>query len=277
MNTQNFSGGLLACTLFLSACAPATVDQLSNTGKTQLSRQQLEDGVAGKKVRLEAVDFDANVTFQVNGTLSGTQRDGTKDKGKWKVTNEALLCLKFEKWYFGDSRCYQVFNDQEDKLVLFTSNGARYYTATVSNFRVATEETTTSSRPKPKPSASQPVLTPEEKRERIVRLARDCPDCNFPGADLSKANLIGAKLAGATLAGADMSGSNLRRADLRGADLTGANLALANLPGADLTDCKLEGADLSGANLTRAIVHGADFTGAILEGAILNSVQGKIE
>jgi hypothetical protein len=278
MKRRSLYNILLISTLFLAGCAPSTVNQFNAEGKNQLSKEQLEDGVAGKKIRLEAIDFDANVEFLPNGTLAGTQRDGTRDRGKWSVSEDNLLCIKFSKWYFGDLRCYQVFNDLNSQFVLFTSNGARYYTATVTNTSIAAGDAPMKkSTPSMQSPPARTISTPEENRDRIIRLARNCPDCNLQNVDLSRANLIGAKLSGADLSGADLSGSNLRRADLSGANLTRAKLVQANMPGADLTDCNLKGADLSGANLTRAIVHGTDFTGAITKGAILNSLQGTIE
>ena len=58
-------------------------------------------------------------------------------------------------------------------------------------------------------------------------------------------------------------GANLGRADLVGADLRGADLSDADLSGADLGYADLVGADLRGADLRYADLVGANTTGAI--------------
>jgi uncharacterized protein YjbI with pentapeptide repeats len=72
------------------------------------------------------------------------------------------------------------------------------------------------------------------------------------GANLRRANLVGANLRGADLRGAYLEGANLRGADLEGANLEGANLRGADLEGANLRGANLRGADLEGANLRGA-------------------------
>ena len=62
---------------------------------------------------------------------------------------------------------------------------------------------------------------------QILKLKKDCVNCDLSGADLSGL-------------------------DLREADLTEANLTEANLTKADLTEADLRDADLSGAYLSQA-------------------------
>jgi hypothetical protein len=254
------------------------MDNLLDEGKKPLSEKQLYELVANNSLHLEAIDFDAKIHYLSNGHLNATSLQGEQDKGRWSVTSDNQLCMKFELWYFGDLKCYNLIEDN-DKYLYFTTNGARYYTGTKTfgddSGLENTGPTGTINHAAPKPKAPQATrLSTAEKKRALVSLARNCPDCNFSGVDLRGAQLIGANLAGANLSGADLRDANLRRANLTGANLTEANLARINLAGADLTDCNLSDADLSGSNLIRANVTGAILTGAILSGAHLESIQG---
>ena len=264
--------------VFLGACAPVTMDQFLADGREPLSENQLRELVADHSLHLEAIDFDAKVQYLSNGHLTATSLPGEQDKGKWSITSDNQLCMKFDLWYFGDLKCYKVVQEQ-DKYLFFTTNGARYYTGTTSSGY-------SGPLPDQKPAdnnnhiaqrQSAPHVAPlsnEDKKHTLISLARNCPDCNFAGVDLREAQLIGANLAGTNLSGADLRDANLRRANLAGANLTGAKLARSNLAGANLTDCDLSDADLTGSNLIRANVTGAIFKGAILSGAHLESIQG---
>ena len=263
---------------FLVACAPATMNQLLSDGKEPLSGKQLHELVSGNSLHLEAIDFDAEVQYLPSGHLTAISLQGEEDKGRWSINAENQLCMKFELWYFGDLKCYKLI-EEKDKILFFTSNGARYYTGTSSSEQ--NDELTHQNSAEQsneiiqRQSASQvSKLSDEDKAHTLIRLARNCPDCNFVGVNLSGAQLIGANLAGSNLSGADLRDANLRRANLAGANLTGAKLARTNLAGADLTDCDLSDADLTGSNLIRATVTGAIFKGAILSGAHLESIQG---
>jgi hypothetical protein len=264
--------------MFLSACAPVTMNQFLADGREPLSENQLYELVADHRLHLEAIDFDAKVQFQANGHLTATGLQGEQDQGKWSIVSENQLCIKFELWYFGDLKCYRLVQDN-NKYLFFTTNGARYYTATrlpgssgsLANQDPAEKDTHRYQR------QSVPEVAPlsnEDKKHTLISLARNCPDCNFTGVDLRGAQLIGANLAGTNLSGADLRDANLRRANLVGANLTGANLARTNLAGANLSDCDLTDADLTGSNLISATVTGAIFKGAILSGAHLESIQG---
>jgi hypothetical protein len=264
--------------LFLGACAPATMNQLIAEGNTQLSGNQLRKLVTDRSLHLEAIDFDAQVQYLSDGHLQALSLQGAKDNGKWNVTSDDQLCMKFDSWYFSDLKCYKVVK-AKDQYVFFTSNGARYYTATTSAEHVA--EPGDQNRVKPalakensRQSPPAPRLSQAEKQQTLRHLARNCPGCNFAGADLAGAQLIAANLAGANLAGADLSDANLRRANLAGANLSGAKLIRTNLAGADLSESDLSAADLTGSNLIRAQVSGAKLQGATLTGAHLESIQG---
>jgi uncharacterized protein YjbI with pentapeptide repeats len=189
--------------------------------------------------------------------------------------------MKFDSWYFGDERCYMLFNEK-GKYVFFTTNGARYYTgvtlpennpggANQSGPETSGHRDVYSDNKGNEPAV---LLSETEKKDALIGLARNCPDCNFTGADLRGAQLVAANLAGANLSQADLSDANLRRANLAGANLSGAKLIRTNLAGADLTNCDLSHADLTDSNLIRATVTGAKLDGALLSGAHLESIQG---
>ncbi len=260
----------------LCACAPMTMNSFLSEGKKPLTEKQLHELVANNSLDLAAIDIDATIQYQPNGHLTAKSLQGETDKGKWTITSDSQLCMKFDHWYFGDQKCYKLFND-DGKYVFFTDNGARYYTGTASPYNSYEQESHGTNQESIAPNQndfSPPPLSQAEKEHALLTLARNCPDCNFTGVDLRKAQLIAANLAGANLSKADLSGANLRRANLVGANLSGANLTRTNLAGADLTNCNLAGADLTGSNLIRANVTGANLEGAVLLGAHLDSIQG---
>ncbi len=272
----------------LCSCASVTMTQFLADGKVPLSGTQLHELLVEHSLHLEAIDFDAKVFYLPNGQLTATSRLGAKDKGKWSISANDELCMKFDVWYFGDQRCYKLFNEN-DKYIFFRANGARYYTGTMSPKKadvVANQPQSEKSNPIDQGQnvattlsggnnpPSVPQLSKAERDHILINLARNCPDCNFAGIDLRGAQLVGANLAGANLAGADLRDADLRRANLSGANLSGAKLTGANLAAANLTDCDLSNADLTGSNLIRATVTGANLTGALLTGAHLENIQG---
>jgi uncharacterized protein YjbI with pentapeptide repeats len=274
--------------MLLFACAPVTINQFLSDGQKPLTQRQLQVLISNQSIHLEAIDFDAQVHYLPNGHLTATNRQGVKDSGKWNISSESRLCMKFSQWYYGDLKCYQVFNDK-DNYVFFTTNGARYYTATMpggngydaanhSRNEISNHEAQSRDAPavlsESNSTRTTVFLSEAEKRRALFNLARNCPDCNFAGVDLRGAELIAANMAGANLAGADLREANLRRANLSGANLSGANLAGSNLAGADLSNCDLSDADLTGSNLIRATVTGAKLDGSVLDGAHLESIQG---
>jgi len=264
--------------VFLSACTPATMSKLLAQGQKPLSEKQLLELVTNHSLHLEAIDLNANIKYLPNGHLVATSLQGEKEKGKWNITPtpDSKLCMKFDRWYYSDLKCYTLFSEG-DKYVFFTSNGARYYTGTASANTMGKQQSQVAEIESPTASQNDYSTTPlsrAEKEHTLISLARNCPDCNFAGVDLRNAQLTTANLAGANLSKADLSDANLRRANLAGADLSGANLTRTNLAGADLSNCNLKGADLTGSNLIRATVTGANLEGAILLDAHLDSIQG---
>lgn len=279
-------------------CGVSNQKQMLDAGQTPLDAEALYALVAGHSLQLTATDFDGQIYFQDSGRMSALNRAGEKDSGSWDITSDNMLCLDFGTWYFGDLKCYSVFTEQSGSTyIFFTTNGARYYSAepltgTPEALRAVGQKGTTTSylkqrqartgqssatdQPTRTTSVSTPAPEPSdaEMKHLMITTARNCPDCDLSGRDLSRADLIGANLARANLSGANLRGANLRRANLSGANLRNANLRTANLPGADLSNSNLKNADLTGANLVKADFTGAATDGIILQGALLEGTKG---
>jgi len=270
----------------LAGCAASQKDQLLEAGKTPLDHTHLSQLLNAHVLRLETIDFDARLTFFTDGHFEAAGRSGASDKGKWIINEENRLCLKFSSWYFGDLHCYDVIEESHNEYALFTSNGARAYSASPMGGKPQAEASTVT-RQEPKGSGQSPRTTqattpsrqtnPQDTKRTLSNLAANCPGCNFGEADLRDASLIAANLAKADLHSANLTGANLRRANLSGADLSQARLRHANLAGANLQNAILEGADLTGANLIKADLTNAQYTNANFSGTYLEGIKGYKE
>lgn len=292
---------LLCSTLVLiSGCGPLTSKQASKQESTQLKAEQIFQIVSDNSLIMSAYDFSGTVYFDQSGLLSAVDNEKMRDVGRWDLNENNQLCLKFRVWYYGDIKCYTVFdNQQADKLTFFTTNGAAYYTAKMveGDPQSLAAQIKKTSPPRSvrgqiaseQGESSAPRADSASSRAREVeikassandsgltakRLAGDCPGCNMAGMDLKEASLIKANLGDADLSGADLRYANLRRANLNGANLKDARLNHANLPGADLSNADLRGADFSGANLLLANFTDADVSGAIFTNANLEKTIG---
>lgn len=293
---------VLTAGLLLAGCGPTTVDRLTKEkGASQIPAQELLSLVKGNTLFLHSYNEDSHLFFDPTGRLFGFNTVEGKDKGKWDVSENGELCVRMDKYWYGDLRCLGVFASSNQEMVyLASSNGVIQFSAQLQqgdeqHLYAQAETSSQQSRksirkqqekigqqretPSAQTAKSQPT-GPQVIEDRIVEpadakdsgatvewMAKDCPGCNLASADLGKADLVEAKLAGADLHGANLSMANLRRADLRGANLREAVLAYANLPGANLQGADLRGAVLKGANLIKA-----DLTGAKLEGADLHEI-----
>lgn len=272
--------GYLSC-----SCAPVSQKQYEKNGLTPLSLQQVEQEFTARTLHLEAIDFDASILFQANKTLSATSSAGDTDTGKWSMKEDNLVCMKFNAWFFGDERCFRIIK-AKNSYIFFTKNGALRYKGSFATEKdilpVAADKPSKlpqlSLQHAPlKASTQSAEYRPETTKARFIRIAQNCPDCNFSGIDFSNAQLKHANLAGANLTGANFTNANLRQANLQGANLTNATLIHANLPGANLSSANLSHANFSGSNLIRANVINATFNDTNLTGALLESIQGNIQ
>ena len=85
-------------------------------------------------MKLSAYDFDGTVYFSEQGAMAGLDNEAQKDTGRWDIKDTDQLCLKFRTWYYADLRCYSVVLDQDRNVIsFFTSNGAAYYSGSVSD------------------------------------------------------------------------------------------------------------------------------------------------
>ena len=292
---------LVAC-LLLAGCGPTTIDRLTKEkGANQIPAQDVLTLVKGNTLFLHSYNEDSHLFFESSGRLFGFNTASGKDKGRWDVSDKGELCVRMDKWWYGDLRCFDVFAMSSQEMVYLASSGGviefsaqpqqgdekhLYAQAEASqqqqrkSIRKQQEKKELNRETPSAQTAPRQEATPQVIEERSLEpadakdtsatvewMAKDCPGCNLAAADLGKADLVEAKLAGADLHGANLSMANLRRADLRGANLRDAVLAYAHLPGANLQGADLRGAVLKGANLIKA-----DLTGAKLEGADLNEI-----
>ena len=281
---------LLGC-LTLSGCAPTTVDSLvKEKGAQKMAGPEVMELVKGNTLQLQAFNEEAHLYLEQSGRIFAQNDLSTdKDQGRWDVSEGGELCLRMEKWWYGDLRCYSVYATGANTYRLATGNGVLRYKSVVDHGdsqsifiaedgrkkslrrslrKVQQQEEVTTRKVSPTPAVTEDAVQGSslnrDTEATLAYMAKDCPGCNFAGADLGKADLIQAQLAGADLHGANLSMANLRRANLQKANLQKAIMAYANLPGADLRGADLRGANLKGANLIKA-----DLTGAKLDGTIL--------
>ena len=281
--------------IILTGCATSTVRKAKEKGYNQLTVDQIYAMANNNTLHLVASDFDAHLFLADNGKFTAKSLKNTDDTGMWDIKSDARLCLKFNIWYYGDVRCYSIYQEpNKESYLLFTNNGALAYTATATSgngqklqlppakrkdeyVRASLNSGTSSPAAQtaaPAAAYNGPAASSEEISQTVKNMAKDCPDCNLEEADLRQANLVGANLKGANLKGADLSRANLRRANLEGADLSGATLLSTNLPGANLKDADLRGADLTGSNLIHADMTGADLENAILKNSLQEGTKG---
>lgn len=283
LRTKIFS---FCCILIpLTACTPVSQSQYEKKGLRPLETSAIEKLLSGITLQLESIDFNASVSFQEDKQIIAKDQWGEEDTGSWSLEPEDRICMKFRSWYYGDTNCFHIIEENRNKILFFTPNGAIRYTGT--RAQEAPKERVVKKGSKQKieqvklqqDSEVDPPrnVKKESAKDRFTRLARNCPGCNLSGVDLNGAQLANANLEGANLSDADLTGANLRLANLTGADLSNARLIRANLPGASLIGANLTGADLSGSNLIRADITNAILKNTDFSGAHLESIQGKIE
>ncbi len=110
-------------------------------------------------------------------------------------------------------------------------------------------------------------------QEKVSLAGMDLRGAQLLRADLVGANLSGAGLDYAQLAGAKLGHANLSAALLTHADLAGADLSGADLRDADLTNARLEGASLAGADLRGCCILGAIGEPASIAGARIDAAM----
>ena len=281
--------------LILSGCSSVSMTQLMGKGKQPLSQSDLAVLIPNAIIHLESIDFNGEVHFLTDGQINGKNRTGTIEKGKWEINKDNQLCMKFTHWYYGDLRCYLIFQDNDQTYIFFTTNGARFFTGRLQSKpstlnsqenisqpgKIYSPSIAGKTRVSPHISEEQsaidtksPKLSEEEIKISLQYLARNCPGCNLSGQNLQNAHLVEANLTGANLVKTDLSGANLHRANLVGANLTDARLIRTNLSEANLSNCNLSGSDLTDSNLVRTNVTDANLEGSRMSGALLQGIKG---
>jgi len=300
----------LCLIILASGCAPTNVKKLiAEKGGDLLKPEQVLSLVEGNTLRMSGYDSELFLYLDPSSKVFAVDVFNAKDTGQWDVSDLGELCLRMNTWWYGDLKCYLMYQ-VNDEYKLTDDNGLIAFSVTTysgdyknsyyvdktkkKSYRKSIRSGNSTSAPAaPLKVKTQAAPTPEQPEKAISEvntysssqdtrnlrttvkwMARDCPGCNLAKTDLRKADLVGARLAGANLHAANLRMANLRRADLQGANLEDAILAYCNMPGADLRGANLRDANLKGANLIRADLTGADLTGANLEGALTEGTKG---
>lgn len=286
----------LLCCFALSGCGPTTVNSLvKEQGAKQMPAREVLELVKGNTLALHAFSEDAQLYFEPSGKIFAQGVSTDKDKGRWDVSEGGELCFRMDKWWYGDLRCFTVYQSgNKGEVQLAGGSGVLQYSAkqaagddrglySDSDQKKKSQRRSLLKEDAAKETAQKPRLTEErpaseaaskDNAATVEFMAKDCPGCTLAGVDLGRAELVEAKLAGADLHGSNLSMANLRRADLQKANLHNAILTYANLPGADLRGADLRGANLKGANLIKADLTGAKLEGADLTEALREGTKG---
>jgi len=260
---------LFSIIVILVGCGTKNLESAIKRGAVKVDKTALKQELTGSTVHASGYGQEADIIFQKHNKLSATNSNHEENTGKWTISEDGSLCMRFYQWGDKQTICYQVYDDN-DTLLLFNKQGMQMYSFTITeksthSFNEGIHYKTSTKKSTPIPTASshreirppaQLTVTPKTTKDVkfiIRQTAQNCPGCNLAKAQLSSLLLIGANLKGANLTGADLSYAILRRANLQGANLYKANLRGANLMGADLTGANLTEADLTDAKMKGAI------------------------
>jgi hypothetical protein len=300
----------LLLTIVLAGCAPTNVNKLiAKKGGERLTPDRVLSLVEGNTLQMYGYNSESFLYLDPSSKVFALDDSNSKDTGRWDVSDQGELCLRMTSWWYGDLKCYLMYQ-VNDEYKLTDNNGLIKFSVTTypgdyknsyyvdkthkRSYRKSIRSTKSAVEPVTDLAAETPTAPTPKQPEKIISeentfsssqdtrnlrttvkwMARNCPGCNLAETDLRKADLVGARLAGANLHAANLRMANLRRADLQGANLEDAVLAYCNMPGADLRGANLRDANLKGANLIRADLTGAELTGANFEGALTEGTKG---
>ncbi|MCB2182525.1 MAG: pentapeptide repeat-containing protein [Desulfobulbaceae bacterium] len=296
----------LVLLLSLPACSKQhiDIDEAREMGGVELSGKEIRTLVAGKTLRVISWDKadKADVILHTSGKLSAENFVGEKTSGKWKVSKENRLCMKYDRWAGGFLNCYSVVK-MDDGFKMFRTDSGLQSTFTIlgggqadySTQGIGTGQTMPGSRRSPRAEKASSVAGREEgswwnplkwfgDEEEERRANADFAQPAFPGRQVDDDSDFVAPLAPRTVemrhliedkecVQCDLSKSNLRYAKLKNADAEKINLSGADLQGAVLSGANLRGANLEGAIFSGADLSGADLSGANLKGANLEEAN----
>lgn len=103
---------ILGVALMFSACASLEED-LQEAGGKPMTSSEINAVVSDKTERgvnergtAWVVYYDPSGEIRGNAVWSGGSET---DKGTWKVTQDDMLCITFDKWRDGKERCWQLY------------------------------------------------------------------------------------------------------------------------------------------------------------------------
>lgn len=297
--TKLFFLFLFLLVVLIGCAGRLTVKDAQERGAKQLTDQNIQRLISDKTLHIVNWDksVEANVTFFENGKLSGENNLGNQTDGKWRISKENQLCVRYDEWASAEMRCYDVFR-MDDDFKMFRADGGLDstfsvvggYDGEIAYSNVGMGQTMPgSSKAQKSAKAAKEQVTQQEKQQggwwkpqtwfddeaeldpvRTVTTAGG----NFVVPVAAPQSVeVRHLLEDKECIRCELSDEDFRDAELKKADLENANLANVNFAGADLRGANLKSASLSGANLFNANLEGANFAGADLEGANLEGAN----
>ncbi len=101
-----------------------TVKDAKESGARQLTGHNIDRLITGKTLHIVNWDksVEADVTFSEGGKLSGKNNLGNQTDGRWRISKENMLCVRYDQWASADMRCYSVFK-MDDEFKMFRADG----------------------------------------------------------------------------------------------------------------------------------------------------------
>ncbi len=288
-----------------------TVKDAEESGARQLTGHNIQRLVTDKTLHIVNWDksVEADVSFSEGGKLSGENNLGNQTDGRWRISKDNMLCVRYEQWASADMRCYLIFQ-LDDEFKMFRPDGSLDSTFTVAGGSAGEIAYSNVGLGQSMPGSSASRKTTADVKRDVVQQEKQegswwKPQTWFDGDEPAREPVTSVTTAGgdfvlpvvapqsrevrhlledkecvrcelsdedfqnAKLKKADLENANLSNADFSGADLRGANLKSASLSGTNLSNANLEGANLAGANLEGANLEGANLEDADFTGAVL--------
>lgn len=291
------------CLLFLAGCTGQIHgEQLRRQGKLPLPPQQLLDLVQGNTLHITTFGEDITLYFDPSGRATARDYEDNRDSGRWDVSEGGELCFRFRKWWYGDLRCFSVWQEGSGWLLLRPDGGLAYTAGKLAaspaplvamareqadgdkhraSFRKTTDDSSDTAADSQAARAAAPAArssfrgsTTQAGPAGAEPAPAAAPSTGTPPATPPVPTMSQAELKSTVRwLARDCPGCNMEHADLRAADLVAADLQGTNLRGANLREANLRRAKLQGANLESAVLEQANLPGADLRQANLRNAN----